>query len=501
MRPRYAALGLVFVVTVAACGRGEPAADFDIGPTSTEPLVSDNHLIVDPEKGFPPEATTLKFVARHPHCMDDGPPAVTTDVDQRADIITIKEHLPAEVSPKIAANQCSTNYFAPVEVTLTSPLGNRRLFDGSCTPPTEIPGKFEQREPCTQSPLQKAARDAIGTWTELDRGPIAPRGEPWSAWTGSEMLIVGGLGRTSYQSMSSGAAFNPSTNTWRPLADPPAIGRVRAVTWTGSELFVLSQAPGDTLIHNADSAHLFNPATNTWRAAAGPPRPNTMPLTFWTGSEVVMWGDGGGALYNPSTNTWREIPPSDVVGGNVGTRARWIPKPGVLSVQSGVDPRNGSPQVETLLLFNPSTNTWRQAAKPPSPVSFSSEAVVVGSIEIFGDGGSGEPATETLAYDALGDKWHKYDAPPEGCDLGCAYFRGFDIGDGRAIVRIGSSVTPLAIIDTKTGKWSHAVSPGRLPAADTAFVWTGSEALLWGQPTITNGDEPVAAWRWQPYAN
>lgn len=45
--------------------------------------------------------------------------------------------------------------------------------------------------------------------------PLTPRRDHQEAWTGEEMLIVGGDGPRD------GAAYDPTTDTWRSLPDTP----------------------------------------------------------------------------------------------------------------------------------------------------------------------------------------------------------------------------------------------------------------------------------------
>lgn len=170
------------------------------------------------------------------------------------------------------------------------------------TPPTTGPPEPTIRPtPTGQAP--------VGTWRRLPAAPI-PGGSYAGAWTGTELLLNAPYfsledGRDIGRSV--GAAYNPTTRTWRTL--PPAPGPVERieggyrVVWTGREL--LGWGMG------LDAA--YNPATNRWRriAAGG----SGWAVMVWTGRQVLTWGGGccgadvaAGAAYNPSTDSWSRLP-------------------------------------------------------------------------------------------------------------------------------------------------------------------------------------------------
>src|SRR3954467_9154717 len=78
-------------------------------------------------------------------------------------------------------------------------------------------------------------------WRTISRSPLVSRYDAVAAWTGTEMLVVGG-GRTgsgpdgSFDFRRDGAAYNPATDTWRSLPDAP--GCPVFGTWTGTTLVV-----------------------------------------------------------------------------------------------------------------------------------------------------------------------------------------------------------------------------------------------------------------------
>ena len=485
---RYRAVGVVMAVLLAACGSESPPSQSSVPVAAASNL----RLVGEPS----PDDVAIQFAIETGTCGGEDPPSLgKVQVDEQADAITVTASLTG-VRTRSKGEFCAgVGYTVRVPVALGQPLGTRQLLDGSCSPPSRVVRQGEDRQPCTLSEQQKAEEKAIGKWKAFDRGPLSPRGEPQGVWTGKEMIVVGGIAIEAYRSLSDGAAYDPAKDSWRRIPDIPQEVRVRAVAWTGAELFTISQPGAGTSITDAGAVYLYDPAANTWRAASPPPHPFTDPLTYWTGREVVVWAGNGGALYNPSSNAWREIAPIGIAGAAVGTRSKWIAKPGVLAVQGDYDPRDGSARRSTLLLFDPSTNQWRKATDPPGNVSGFAGAVVVGTTVVYD---SQDPnAQAALAYDAAGDSWRKIDAAPRDRDSGTGYFTGVDLG-GRGVVRIGSTTKPLGILDIKTGQWSHAASPGRLPSPDGVLLWTGRDVLLWGQGSPVAPGDLNAAWKWSP---
>ena len=174
---------------------------------------------------------------------------------------------------------------------------------------------------------------ATDSWRALPPGPLEGRYYQGSTWTGTEMVIWGGAvgdgaeGRT----FADGASFDPATNVWRSLPAAPISGRSDpALVWTGTEVLVwggIVDAPGAV----TDGA-LYDPEAGTWRVVtAVPGLSNEVPSpplsTAWTGGEFVVWGDStghrsAGFAFNPRTGFWR-VTPDAPVRGRIANVAVW----------------------------------------------------------------------------------------------------------------------------------------------------------------------------------
>lgn len=132
--------------------------------------------------------------------------------------------------------------------------------------------------------------------------PLESRANAASIWTGSEWIVWGGSRGTT--SFNDGAAYDPTTDTWRVLADSPLSARSAPAVWTGTEMIVTAGYGGDSGSPYAlgDGA-AYDPTTDTWRAIApGPAHPGFTPV--WTGELLILFAKGGAIWYDPDIDRW-----------------------------------------------------------------------------------------------------------------------------------------------------------------------------------------------------
>jgi hypothetical protein len=121
-------------------------------------------------------------------------------------------------------------------------------------------------------------------------------------------MIIGGNGdRTDGD--ASWAAYNPATDSWRELPDPPIrAGGVYAGTWTGTEVIFTKARETGT------SVYALNPNTGEWRQVANPGRTLSQTSSVWTGDYIIYWGETGHpgrpltqVAYDPVADTWTQL--------------------------------------------------------------------------------------------------------------------------------------------------------------------------------------------------
>jgi hypothetical protein len=138
----------------------------------------------------------------------------------------------------------------------------------------------------------------------LPPAPIAARSGAIAAWTGSEMLVVGGLSDAVPESrigeQRDGAAYDPSRNRWRRIPDAPIC--VSAGTWTGTELVVAGNCAGTPL-----EVAAFDPRRDAW---TGLPSPANASHLVAAAGTLFAWNGGTnrGERFDGSARKWFALP-------------------------------------------------------------------------------------------------------------------------------------------------------------------------------------------------
>lgn len=336
-----------------------------------------------------------------------------------------------------------------------------------------------------------------GRWRALAAAPLSSRFLPAAVWTGREMLVWGGAscqggcaGRD-LQPHADGAAYDPSTDTWRPLPRSPLAARMGALAvWSGRELIVWGGKAGEGFV--ADGA-AFDPAANRWRSL--PPSPlagrlGTPPGTVaqvpgvWTGTEMLVWGEGAGidspgedlpagAAYDPAADRWRVLAPAPVpprIAVPVWTGREMV----VWGGQSGVR------YFDDGAAYDPVADRWRPLPAAPLAARFTF-AVWSGAEMLVWGGESWDRAFDDgAAYDPAADRWRRLAPSPMAARRGFAQvWTGEEMvvwggapGGGDRLLGTGAAYDPV------TDRWRE-VDPW-VPRLLPAVVWTGREAVVWG---------------------
>ncbi len=155
------------------------------------------------------------------------------------------------------------------------------------------------------------------TWRQIAPSPLPGRSWAAGVWTGSEAVVWGGAdGYASDDGMlNDGAAYDPTTDTWRSIAPAPISTPILDSVWTGTEMLVFGE--------RASAA--YDPVNDDWRAIPDPPVDLSQAYAIWTGREAVLLGaylssfnnasrtqTAVGAAYDPSSMSWRSLPASDL---------------------------------------------------------------------------------------------------------------------------------------------------------------------------------------------
>ena len=205
-------------------------------------------------------------------------------------------------------------------------------------------------------------------WRPMRQSPLVARSAAL-VWTGKQMLVWGGYTCTAnpcnqgvnQQPLNDGAAYDPATDQWRPLAPSPLSPRGAATTrWTGTELLVWGGTAGSE--QSLSDGAAYNLATDTWRPIAPSPLSPRQTSGVWTGKELVLWGGrsaagdffSDGAAYDPATDQWRLLAESPLIS-RWGATMAWAD--GVVVVAGGNGPSapgvSGEPPARGAAAYRP----------------------------------------------------------------------------------------------------------------------------------------------------
>src|SRR5206468_8621563 len=111
-----------------------------------------------------------------------------------------------------------------------------------------------------------ACADQWGATTTAN-APLARDGHT-AVWTGSEMIIWGGLfydGNTLHY-LNTGGRYNPSTDSWiaTGMTNAPTPRSDHRAVWTGSEMIVWGGHFYDGTLHYLNTGGSYDPMTDTW---------------------------------------------------------------------------------------------------------------------------------------------------------------------------------------------------------------------------------------------
>lgn len=284
----------------------------------------------------------------------------------------------------------------------------------------------------------RAFNPATRAWTTLAPAPAGGVANPNGAlgvWTGTEMLLWGSPAPSGSPPGTDAMAFNPATDTWRPLAPSPLSGEAQeAAVWTGRALiaFGATVPMGGPL----DGA-LYDPVRDSWRRVPAAPFGCAFrPLAVWTGAGVVVVCDtsagvGRAASYDPATDTWTALPdPARSVGDNGA--AFWTGRGLLVWTEGGGQ------------AYDPARGSWQLLA--PAPLSRRADASVAWT------------GRQLIVWGGF------LDGPAQA---GVASVAGKYLADG-------------ASYDPATHSWAALPPVSLIGRYNATALWTGSTLFFWG---------------------
>lgn len=121
------------------------------------------------------------------------------------------------------------------------------------------------------------------------------------------MIVWGGTNsiNSPIVGINTGGIYNPTSNTWTTttLVNAPTPRVSNSAIWTGSEMIIWGGVHED-VVNNTGAR--YNPASNEWIATSSTNSPSARSShsSIWTGSEQIIWGGGdNNTSFNDGKNT------------------------------------------------------------------------------------------------------------------------------------------------------------------------------------------------------
>jgi hypothetical protein len=246
---------------------------------------------------------------------------------------------------------------------------------------------------------------AANSWTAVTtNGAPDVRYYHSGVWTGTEMIVWGGFGGANNTYWNDGGRYNPASDSWtlmlNSLTNTPGVRRQHSAVWTGSEMIVWG---GRNISGNAlNDGGRYNPGANSWAVVTNASDYRFAHTAVWTGTEMIVWGGtiGGpslntGGRYNPVANGWT---PTSINGGTPSVRnnhsAVWTGTEMIIWGGTGLS--DGA-------RYNPVSDSWTPTNPYGAPGRSYHTAVWTGTeMIIFGgavnDGGGNPTLGDTWSY-------------------------------------------------------------------------------------------------------
>lgn len=218
---------------------------------------------------------------------------------------------------------------------------------------------------------------APGSTVNLPSAPISRRESPAIVWSGREVIVWGGIGAGG-ATLADGAALDLSTGTWRVIAPAPIEDRaLAAVAWTGAEMVVFGGLRRTGAVVDGTYAQTpltdgaaYNPTTDTWRLLPEVPIDGDASSGLWTGDDFIVIGGANRdqmASYDPAKDEWRRL--ADPPEGFDNEDVVWTGEAILTTVTAVVDSATNEPTRIAVVRYDPRNDRWQPVQDLASAVS------------------------------------------------------------------------------------------------------------------------------------
>jgi N-acetylneuraminic acid mutarotase len=327
------------------------------------------------------------------------------------------------------------------------------------------------------------------TWTQTaTSGAPESRWVHSAVWTGSEMIVWGGLRQ--YANLATGGRYDPVADSWvlTSTVAAPSERNAHTAIWTGSEMIIWGGLYSIIDFEQAlDTGGRYDPLSDTWAPSTtvGSPTARANHSTVWSGSEMIVWGGHGhvsqgnrtnyqtGSRYDPAADSWTPTSLGDAAAGGYGHTSVWTGNHVIIFGGSSIGAR-----------YDPAIDAWTPISTTYAPLSSigAGHSAIWTGAEMIVWGGPAYVDTGGR-YDPLSDAWLPVSTvnAPVGRRDHTAVWTGAEMivwgGYGPGVIELGTG----GRYRPSTDNWSPTSMADAPQARDShTAVWTGSEMIIWG---------------------
>lgn len=325
-----------------------------------------------------------------------------------------------------------------------------------------------------------------GAWRRMAESPLGPRDQGIAVWTGTEVVVAGGSSTppcpadadclVDLEPLADGAAYNPTRDTWRPIADAPrAFVRGEAI-WTGTDVLVLAEVRGEP-----DMLWAYDPRADSWARRADPPQ-NGFRNLAWTGESwagITSHGsrDETGWRYQPDTDTWSALPADPL--GDLSDRSLVWTGTDVVLLGGRYDQKGAPPNGLWEAAALNGDESWRRLPASGIYNNGGAWSALDGLVVNPGTGRSGEFDTGGVFNPDRG-KWTPLPSDDDMARGGRTAYAG---PAGRWVVDDDRLLDPAA------REW-HRIEGRPDDVTPAVAAWTGTEIITWGGTILHESGSP-----------
>jgi hypothetical protein len=359
---------------------------------------------------------------------------------------------------------------------------------------------------------QSAQAGSAGHWTRIAQSPLGAREAAAAVWTGHEVLVLGGDESPCPPSAEcvpptdppprDAAAYDPASDSWRRLADPPvSLGYAQPVV-AGGTVYALTRND-----QGAVSVLGYDVEADRWSDLARPP--GDWSGLVAVGDQVVAYqgshenGVAPDTVYDPEKDTWTPLPASPLGSGFDRTMVALDDRRLVLiDLELVPNPGAERPALTRAAVLDLTDRSWQRLPDSEvvgfgGPWLRSGDLLVNPATESYDGGEVGYWGRSYPAGGILHPDTGRWSALPAKAPPQRQYLRVATVAGDGVVVTGGS------VLHVRDRSWTALPDlPALHDVGSAATAWAGDRLFVWGGVRFDDahpaGQLRSAGWTWRP---